>query len=166
MSELWEILVPCNWNDGKPVRTRHHREWDKRVRAVAGGLTVLKPGRGQWEHEGELFRDRVIPVRIRATMEQMERVANITIQHYEQLAVMYYMVSEACITLYATDGQRAAFVRVVEEVVEKKPEAAHCENCGWAGLAADLKMTTSPLEELCPKCGSADTWWGKPEEES
>ena len=124
MAELWEILVPCNWNDGKPVRTRHHREWDKRVRGVVGGLTILKPGLGQWEHEGELFKDWVIPVRIRATRDQMKTVADITIQHYEQIAVMYYLVSDTCIIQQATDGQREAFVRPAEVVEEKKPETA------------------------------------------
>lgn len=109
--ELWEILVPCNWNDGKPIRTRHHRVWDERVRRITGGLTVLKPGKGQWEHEGELFHDRVIPVRLMATRGQMEQVADITIQHYEQLAVMYYQVSSACVIWNATEEQKERFVR-------------------------------------------------------
>ena len=41
--ELWEVLVPCKSNAGKPFRTRHHREWDvrhplgiRRVRRVRG----------------------------------------------------------------------------------------------------------------------------------
>lgn len=108
-SELWEILVPCNWNSGRPIRTRHHRVWDERVRRVTGGLTVLKPGRGQWEHEGELYHDRVIPVRIMATEEQMQTIGDITIQHYEQLAVMYYRVSERCIVHHATKSQTEKF---------------------------------------------------------
>ena len=165
MAELWEILVPCNWNDGKPVRTRHHREWDKRVRRVAGGLTVLKPGVGQWEHEGELFKNRVIPVRIQATRDQMKQVADMTIQHYEQLAVMYYLVSDTCIIQQATDAQKEAFVRQV--VPTEKQETAYCDQCGWEGLAADLKPDPrDSLGELCPECGSGDTWWGKPEEEN
>ncbi|AAT69496.1 gp20 [Alphaproteobacteria phage PhiJL001] len=111
MSQLWEILVPCNWNDGRPVRTRHHREWDRRVRSETGGLTVLAPGKGQWEHEGVLYRDRVIPVRIMATEEQMRRVADITIQHYEQLAVMFYLVSERAFIQDATEEQQSKFIR-------------------------------------------------------
>lgn len=109
--ELWEILVPCQYNDGRPVRTRHHRVWDARVRAISGGLTILKPGVGQWEHEGELYKERMIPVRIMATEEQMHAVADITIQHYEQLAVMFYRVSERCVVQHATKDQRARFAR-------------------------------------------------------
>lgn len=95
MSEtaMWCVLVPCNYNDGRPVRTRHHREWDKRVRRITGGLTILPPAKGQWEHEGTLYRDRVIPVYVIATEEQMRRIAKITMEHYNQLAVMVFKVS-------------------------------------------------------------------------
>lgn len=108
---LYEILVPCNWNDGRPVRTRHHREWDSRVRRISGGLTILKPVKGQWVHESELYEDRVIPVRIFCTESQMYDIASITIAHYEQEAVMYYAVSQnACIHV-ATNEQKSKFVR-------------------------------------------------------
>jgi len=111
MNEMWEILVPCNWNDGKPVRTRHHREWDMRVRDITGGLTILKPGVGQWVHDGDLYTDRVIPVRVMADYNQMRQIANITIAHYEQLAVMYYRVSGDCIVHDACPAQRDKFIR-------------------------------------------------------
>ncbi|TIW53841.1 MAG: hypothetical protein E5V54_24065 [Mesorhizobium sp.] len=99
MKCLWQILVPCNYNNGKPVRTRHHREWDKRIRAITGGLTILSPGKGQWVDPATdtLYQDRVIPVQIIATAEEMERIADITNQHYRQLAVMYFKMSETAI---------------------------------------------------------------------
>ncbi|TPL66992.1 hypothetical protein FJ949_09480 [Mesorhizobium sp. B2-4-1] len=99
MKCLWQILVPCNYNDGKPVRTRHHREWDRRVRSITGGLTILPPGKGQWVDPATavLYQDRVIPVQIIATAEEMERIADITNQHYRQLAVMYFKMSETAI---------------------------------------------------------------------
>lgn len=93
---LWEILVPCNWNDRVPIRTRHHKAWDKRVREIIGGMTILQPGKGQWidPSSQELYEDRVIPVRLMATEAQMEEIAAITAQHYAQRAVMYFKVSE------------------------------------------------------------------------
>ena len=109
--DLWEILVPCNWNDGQPVRTRHHQEWDRRVREITGGLTILKPGIGQWQYDGKLYQDRVIPVRLHCTMEDMGRIAKITIAHYEQLAVMFYRISTECHIQEATDEQQEKFVR-------------------------------------------------------
>lgn len=106
---LYEILVPCKWNGGKPIRTRHHREWDKRVRKIAGGLTILRPGKGQWVHEGELYEDRVIPVRIFCTQKQIEAIAQITIEHYEQEAVMFYQASPWCIIMHCSPEQRKKF---------------------------------------------------------
>lgn len=107
---LYEILVPCNWNGGKPVRTRHHREWDKRVKRISGGLTILRPCKGSWVHEGAVYDDRVIPVRIMCTDSEMKDIARITIEHYEQEAVMYYIISDWCLIVPATDAQRGKFL--------------------------------------------------------
>ena len=91
---MWEIMVPCQYNDGKPVRTRHHRNWDAKVRRITGGLTVMKPAKGQWVHEGELYEERMIPVRIACTEAQIREIMMITARHYHQIAVMASLVSE------------------------------------------------------------------------
>ena len=92
--KLFEILVPCQTNSGTPIRTRQHREWDNRVRRITGGLTVLSPTKGQWESpSGELFCDRMIPVRIAGTDEEMVKIADMTAAFYKQQAIMYYCVS-------------------------------------------------------------------------
>lgn len=93
---LWEILVPTIM-DGKPVRTRFHRVWDKKVRETAGGLTVLKPAKGYWvSPDGELAEERMIPVRIKCTEDEIEHISDLTAQYYKQEAVMYTLVSERC----------------------------------------------------------------------
>jgi len=95
MSKLFEILVPCQSNEGKPIRTRQHREWDRRVRRITGGLTVLSPAKGQWvSPSGKLFSERMIPVRIAASYTEMEKIADMTAQFYGQEAVMFYQLSE------------------------------------------------------------------------
>ena len=39
---LWEILVPTiHSSNGKPIRTRFHKVWDKKVREISGGLTIM-----------------------------------------------------------------------------------------------------------------------------
>ena len=92
--KLWEILVPTLRNE-KPVRTRSHKEWDARVRRIAGGLTILKPVKGEWvSPSGELFSERMIPVRIMCSEEQIEQVADLTAEFYCQEAVMYYLIAE------------------------------------------------------------------------
>ena len=96
MNTVWQILVPCNFNNGKPVRTRHHREWDRQVRLITGGLTIFPPSKGQWtdQSDGKLYRDRVIPVNLMCDEKQIEKIADITIKHYRQLAVMYFKISD------------------------------------------------------------------------
>ncbi len=93
--QFYEILVPTVSNDGKPFRTRYHRVWDEKVRAITGGLTIIPPIRGQWiSSQGELFKERMIPVRIACSKEQMDKIAYITAEYYKQKAIMYYLISE------------------------------------------------------------------------
>lgn len=102
-TELWEILVPTVSNEGKPYRTRYHRVWDAKVRLLTGGLTVLKPAVGQWvSPDGELFRERMIPVRIACSRDQIEQIIDLTIKYYDQLAVMAVKISEEVIIKHAT----------------------------------------------------------------
>lgn len=102
---LWEILVPTMSNDGKPYRTRYHRVWDSKVREIANGLTILKPAKGQWfSSDGKLYDERVIPVRILCTREQINLIIDITLEYYDQLAVLAYKVSSEYI-LKHRDGR-------------------------------------------------------------
>lgn len=96
--ELWEVLVPTVRNDGKPFRTRFHRVWDRKVEAISGGLTILTPiGKGIWVHEGQTIRERMIPVRIMCTREQLDEIIDVTLEYYDQHAVMAYRVSDLVI---------------------------------------------------------------------
>jgi hypothetical protein len=62
MSELWEILVPCNTNDGEKISVGYHRMWDVLVQKISGGLTILKSATGVWEDaNGMVFREKMIP---------------------------------------------------------------------------------------------------------
>lgn len=93
--KLWEILVPTVRNDGRPFRLRYHRVWDDRVKAIAGGLTVITPVRGTWvSPTSEVFKERMIPVRIMCTQEEIMKIARMSKTYYEQEAVMVYKVSD------------------------------------------------------------------------
>ena len=96
---LWEILVPTVHRvSGKPIRVRFHRVWDAKVRAICGGLTITQPVKGEWlSPDGELFRDRMIPVRIVATRAEIETVVDMTLAYYDELAVLCYKLSEEVI---------------------------------------------------------------------
>lgn len=91
---MWEILVPTMFNDGKPITTRYHRVWDKKVRALTGGLTICPVATGQWVSDADqLFKERMIPVRILTDQETMEKVVELSLDYYEQIKVFYYKVS-------------------------------------------------------------------------
>lgn len=104
-ASMWEILVPTMRQDGRPIRTRFHRVWDEKVRAISNGLTILPPTIGQWVSpiDETLYKERMIPVRIMCTREQIEQIIDMTIDYYEQEAVLAYRVSTECILRYAND---------------------------------------------------------------
>lgn len=96
--EMWEILVPTVRNDGRPFKTRYHKVWDKKVYAITGGLTVLTPAKGKWIClEGSLFEERMIPVRIVCTREEIDLIVSMSLVYYDQLAILAYKISEEVI---------------------------------------------------------------------
>ena len=100
---LWEILVPTQFDDTKEeISVEHHREWDRLVREVSGGLTMLRSATGQWVHLGEVQQESVIPVRLIATREQMEEIAKFTARHYRQKVIMVYKISDEVLFMTAT----------------------------------------------------------------
>jgi len=92
---LWVILVPTvHAESGNPIKVKHHRRWDAKVREIAGGLTILHPAKGEWlSPTGELFAERMIPVQIMCTHDEMEKISDMTADFYRQEAVMFYVVS-------------------------------------------------------------------------
>ena len=103
---LWEILVPTVGNDGKPFRLhRDHKPWDAKVQVICGGLTLMPVLNGRWSYKGAEFKERMIPVRIMATHEEMEQIVDMTMEHYDQLAVMAYKVADEVILKHRGDAK-------------------------------------------------------------
>ena len=97
--QLWEILVPSLRGDPKK-RMAHHKAWDKQVYGIAGGLTIFKSVKGQWAScSGKVYNERMIPVRIACTEEQIEEIMDMTAKHYDQKAVMVNRISD-CVKFY------------------------------------------------------------------
>jgi hypothetical protein len=98
MIKLWEILVPTVRPDGRPIKARFHRVWDRKVYEITNGLTILTPTKGKWVNtDGVLFAERMIPVRIACTHEQIESIIDFSLTYYEQEAIMAYLLSETVI---------------------------------------------------------------------
>lgn len=91
---LWEILVPTTHQNGTVIDVQHHKIWDEKVRKVAGGLTIFHPAKGNWiSPDGELFAEKMIPVRVACVRAHIQAIADMTAEHYQQEAVMYNLVS-------------------------------------------------------------------------
>lgn len=91
---LWEILVPTVRNDGRPFKLRYHKVWDEKIKAISGGLTIVPPVNGVWvSPENETFKERMIPVRIMCTRDEIMAIAEMSKVYYEQEAMMVYRVS-------------------------------------------------------------------------
>lgn len=113
MKELWEILVPMEMpsrfhpNKVSEVFIDHHREWDDKVRAISGGLTIYKPAKGQWISPltDKVHKERMIPVRIACSRVQIEEIMSITLKHYRQEEVMAYRVSDEVLFRKADENE-------------------------------------------------------------
>lgn len=58
----------------------------------------MAPAKGQWKSlTGDLYIERMIPVRIACSRDQIEVIIQITMKYYDQLAVMAYRVSDEVI---------------------------------------------------------------------
>jgi hypothetical protein len=106
MKVLYEILVPEYFNDGKKVPLLHHIKWDKFVKNITGGLTILKPAKGIWYDKSE----SMIPVRMMCDepeiyfhgieptgdfdKRQIKKIVAFTLDHYQQDAIMHYKISD------------------------------------------------------------------------
>ncbi len=116
MNILYEILVPTIYGDTlKPIRTRHHKKWDELVQAISGGMTILSSAMGKWTFKGVEYPEKVIPVRIMCNSTQMKEIVNITLRHYRQKAVMYYVLSNEVQIVYAKESDDIKAVRIAKE---------------------------------------------------
>lgn len=91
--ELWEILVPKTDNEGKEFSILRHKSWDKVVREMSGGLTVMRSVKGSWLNDDMLYEESMIPCRIVCTRKQILDVIEFTKTYYSQIKVMAYKIS-------------------------------------------------------------------------
>jgi hypothetical protein len=100
-SKLWEILIPACSNKGVEYSLEHHRRWDKEARKISKGITILGSAKGQWKNpQGKTFSEKMIPVRLRATTEEIRKIGQFTLKHYQQEAVWVYEISSNIIEIH------------------------------------------------------------------
>lgn len=90
---LWAILVPRYRSNGDEIDVSFHREWDRRVSKMIGGLTILPSVTGCW---GDT-KERSIVVQLACSGEDMKAIAEMTAEWYSQEAVLYWLVSDVAV---------------------------------------------------------------------
>jgi hypothetical protein len=101
--DFWEILVPASGRQ-MDFSYEHHKAWDEFVKGISGGISIMKTIKGEWiSQDGTLYRDRMIPVRIKCNREQIEKIIAFTIKHYEQEAVLAYRISDEIILTHKNE---------------------------------------------------------------
>lgn len=93
---LYQIFVPVADNDGNDFPIEHHKAWDNRVKSISGGLTINKRSRGIWQSQmtGKIFEEKMIPVSIFCSSDEIKRIILMTLNHYDQQAIMCYKISD------------------------------------------------------------------------
>ena len=74
----------------------YHKEWDRFVEKITKGLTIDTPVIGIWrdDSDNKIYEERMIPVEISCTREQMETIVDFTAMHYQQKAITFYKISD------------------------------------------------------------------------
>lgn len=100
--KAWRIQVPSCWNTGEMIPLAYHQEWDAKVRAIAGGMTVFVPAKGSWlSPHGPEYKEPVIPVEVACTEKQMHLIRQMTMGHYwDQEAIYDLLISEQVTITY------------------------------------------------------------------
>lgn len=77
------------------IAMSHHYEWDDYVRKVAGGVTIFRSAQGEWvePETNRRYSERMIPVQVACSREDMLKIATFTKEHYNQKKVFFYEVS-------------------------------------------------------------------------
>jgi hypothetical protein len=77
----------------------------------------MNPAKGSWIcPAGNLFTERMIPVRIACTFTQIEAIAELTAKYYKQQAVMYYRISDYVTIKHYPENVKCPYKDVQQKV--------------------------------------------------
>lgn len=105
---LWLIYVPTHFNNHTKIEMEYHKIWDRFVEKLTGGLSIDSPILGIWrDKDGVIYEEKMIPIQISCTEEQIEQIVDFTATHYQQKAITKYKISDDFkIYLYNSDFKR------------------------------------------------------------
>ncbi len=113
MNKTFEILIPVAPNKGEPTTDEmyakldfnkdgtifnkaHHGTFIRKVLTVAGGYSWLPEIDGAWVNSHcEVVKEKMIPIRVACTDENIKEIASFAKQHYEQEAIFVLEIGTA-----------------------------------------------------------------------
>lgn len=94
MKNLYEILIPIADNAGFVFSDSHRKLFFDMLIGETSGLSILPNLQGFWEEKGKIYEDINTPLRVICTGEDIKRFANTAKEHFDQLAILYYQISD------------------------------------------------------------------------
>ena len=92
---VWKVYVPSTDGYRNEWDIEKHKEWDKEVCRITGGLTLLKVEEGRWvDPNGKMLPEPMLPVMIACTRKQLFEILKFTKKHYNQKAVIAMKISD------------------------------------------------------------------------
>ena len=103
--QLFEILIPTRFNNGKLIEVEYHKKWDEWICNRCGGLTILRETRnGIWSNDGKNQREEMLPVRVACNeILDIEEILHFTMMFYHQKSIMAYQISDNVIIRNKSD---------------------------------------------------------------
>ena len=100
--KLYEILIPIINNRGERFSAEHHKKWNNKALKIAGKFIIMKVIKEEWINlfGKEFYKNKMIPIRISCTKNQIEKIIQITIKHYNQEVILAYIISEKALLRY------------------------------------------------------------------
>src|ERR1051326_4522563 len=103
---LWEIFIPVIKPNSTQIFTaKYHKMWESKVREITHGLTISPLQRGQWVTQSGNLLEQVIPVRITATLNEMEKVLDFTLKFYSQETIICFKLSDEVVIKHSVSYQ-------------------------------------------------------------
>lgn len=93
---VWRIMVPEKDNCGRRFSARENLAWEDAVINISGGWTIQPLATGAWTdgEEDTVQIERMKPVDIICTDEQIKQIVNLTGHRFRQKVVLAYKISE------------------------------------------------------------------------
>jgi hypothetical protein len=94
---LWEIFIPKNHNKEMIYGVSHHREWNRKVTKETNVILLSSSSYKEKSCptiEEPFFSEEMLLLRVYCTQEELDRILDITVDHYDRDKIIAFKISE------------------------------------------------------------------------